>query len=60
MHTEHHHTCRELERAATGESEWHGGQSSPCHTRLRSGSAATFADFTSASAPEALEGHAFA
>eukprot|EP00966_Prymnesium_polylepis_P086424 2000722-Prymnesium_polylepis.2 len=27
---------------------------SPCHSRLRSGSAATLADFTSASAPEAL------
>ena len=45
-------------RAATG--EWHGDGPSPCHSRLRSGSAATLADFTSASAPEASRGHAFA
>ena len=44
-------------REATG--GWHGDGPSPCHSRLRSGSAATLADFTSASAPEALGGHAF-
>ena len=44
-------------REATG--EWRGDGPSTCHSRLRSGSAATLADVPSASAPEASRGHAF-